>query len=81
MHKYTTIIIVADPHHLNADPDPAFHFDADPEFRTFSLMLMWILPVWRIRDVYPRSDFFPSRILKELKYFNPKKSKKMVSKL
>jgi hypothetical protein len=50
--------------------------------------------VWRIRDVYPRSDFFPSRIpdpnclhpgsrilIKELKYFNPKKSKKMVCKL
>ncbi len=52
-------------------------------------------PVWRIRDVYPDpgSDFFPSRItdpnclypesriLKEFKYFNHKKSKKMVSKL
>ncbi len=34
--------------------------------------------VLRIRDVYPGSDFFPSRIrIKELKYFNPKK---MVSK-
>ncbi len=22
---------VADPHHLVADPDPAFHFDADPD--------------------------------------------------
>jgi len=22
---------VADPHHLDADPDPAFHFDADPD--------------------------------------------------
>jgi hypothetical protein len=46
--------------------------------------------VWRIRDVYPGSDFFPgsripdpnclypgSRILiKEFKYFNPQKSKK-----
>jgi hypothetical protein len=47
--------------------------------------------VWRIRDVYPGSDFFhpgsdffhpgselsPSRILvKEFKYFNPKKVKK-----
>jgi hypothetical protein len=44
--------------------------------------------VWRIRDVYPGSDFFPSRIpdpnclhagsriLKEFKYFNPKKAKK-----
>jgi hypothetical protein len=45
--------------------------------------------VWRIRDVYPGSDFFPSRIpdpnclhpgsrilIKEFKYFNPKKSQK-----
>jgi hypothetical protein len=45
--------------------------------------------VLRIRDVYPGSDFFPSRIpdpnclhpgsrilIKELKYFNPQKSKK-----
>ncbi len=52
------------------------------------------MPVWRIRDVYPgfRIRLFfipdpgfelsPSRILiKEFKYFNPKKSKKMVSKL
>ncbi len=42
--------------------------------------------VWRIRDVYPGSDFFsipdlgselsPSRILiKEFKYINPKKAK------
>jgi hypothetical protein len=22
---------VADPHHLDADPDPASHFDADPD--------------------------------------------------
>jgi hypothetical protein len=22
---------VADPHHLDADPDPVFHFDADPD--------------------------------------------------
>ncbi len=22
---------VADPHHFNADPDPAFYFDADPD--------------------------------------------------
>jgi hypothetical protein len=21
---------VADPHHVDADPDPTFHFDADP---------------------------------------------------
>jgi hypothetical protein len=47
------------------------------------------LPVWRIRDVYPGSDFFPSRIpdpnclnpgsrilIKEFKYSNPKKAKK-----
>jgi hypothetical protein len=27
----------------------------------------------RIRDVYPGSEFFPSRIrIKEFKYFNPK---------
>jgi hypothetical protein len=45
-----------------------------------------LLPVLRIRDVYPGSDFVPSRIpdpncfhpgsripIKELKYFNPKK--------
>jgi hypothetical protein len=45
--------------------------------------------VLRIRDVYPRSDFFPSRIpdpnclhprsrvrIKEFKYFNPQKNKK-----
>jgi hypothetical protein len=50
--------------------------------------------VWRIRDVYPGSNFFPSRIPdpnclhsgsrildKEFKYFNPKKSQKMVSRL
>ncbi len=23
--------IVADPHHIDADPDPACHFDTDPE--------------------------------------------------
>jgi hypothetical protein len=47
------------------------------------------IPVVRIRDVYPGSDFFPSRIpdpnclhpgsrilIKEFKYFNPRKSKK-----
>jgi hypothetical protein len=52
--------------------------------------LFFILkPVWGIQDVYPGSDFFPSwipdpnclhprsRILvKEFKYFNPKKAKK-----
>jgi hypothetical protein len=50
--------------------------------------------VWRIRDVNPGSDFFPSRIpdpnclhpgsrilIKEFKYFNPPKKQKMVSKL
>jgi hypothetical protein len=50
--------------------------------------------VLRIRDVYPGSVFFPSRIpdpnclhpgsrirIKEFKYFNPKKNKKMGSKL
>jgi|LakMenE18May11ns_1017448.scaffolds.fasta_scaffold6590599_1 hypothetical protein len=50
--------------------------------------------VLRIRDVYPGSGFFPSRIpdpnclhpgslirIKEFKYFNPKKTKKMGSKL
>jgi len=25
------LISVADPHHIDADPDPAFHFDADPD--------------------------------------------------
>jgi len=24
-------VSVADPHHFDADPDPAFHFDADPD--------------------------------------------------
>jgi hypothetical protein len=52
---------------------------------------MYTKPVWRIRDVYPGSDFFPSRIpdpgselspsripdhIKEFKYLNPKKAKK-----
>jgi hypothetical protein len=23
--------MIADPHHLNADPDPAFHLNADPD--------------------------------------------------
>jgi hypothetical protein len=49
------------------------------------------LTVLRIRDFYPGSDFFPSRILdpnclhpgsriliKEFKYFNPKKSNKIL---
>ncbi len=26
-----TIISVADPHHVDADPDPTFHSDADPD--------------------------------------------------
>jgi hypothetical protein len=30
---------------------------------------------------HPGSELSPSRIIKEFKYFNPKKSKKMVSKL
>jgi hypothetical protein len=57
----------------------------------FRLIKAVILPVWRIRDKHPGSDFFPSRILdpnclhpgspiliKEFKYFNPppKKAKK-----
>ncbi len=30
--QYTVAYVsVADPHHLNADPDPASHFDADPD--------------------------------------------------
>jgi hypothetical protein len=33
-----------------------------------------IRPVLRIRDVYPGSEFFPSRFrIKEFKYFEPKK--------
>jgi hypothetical protein len=28
---FDTLIRVADPHHLNADPDPAFHNNADPD--------------------------------------------------
>ncbi len=40
------------------------------------LRIFSIKPVLRIRDVYPWSDFFPSRIpIKEFKYFNPKKTK------
>jgi hypothetical protein len=23
--------MISDPHHFNADPDPAFHFNADPD--------------------------------------------------
>ncbi len=64
-------------------------------FDNFTLHCITVyLGVWRIRDVYPGSDFFPSRIpdpnclhpgsrilIKEFKYFNPKKAIKMVSKL
>ncbi len=61
--------------------------------RQISVSESLLAAVWRIRDVYPGSDFLPSRIrtvsipdpgssyIKELKYFNPQKSKKMVSKL
>jgi hypothetical protein len=35
IHSDKIIVIlrgsVADPHHVDADPDPAFHFDADPD--------------------------------------------------
>ncbi len=35
---------------------------------------LWIVTVLRIRDVYPGSNPFPSRIrIKEFKYFSPKK--------
>jgi hypothetical protein len=27
----TPALGVRDPHHFNADPDPAFHFNADPD--------------------------------------------------
>ena len=48
-----------------------------------------MIPVLRIRDVFPGSYFFypgselsPSWIrIKEYKYFNPQKNNKMVSKL
>ncbi len=72
------------------DADPGYQNDADPCGSGCTTLLN---PVWRIRDVYPGSDFFPSRIpdpnclhpgsriLKEFKYFNPHKVKKMVSKL
>ncbi len=43
---------VADPHHSNADPDPAFHFNADPD--------LLIIKVMRI--FYPTSLVYrPSR--------------------
>jgi hypothetical protein len=29
--KNSNLISVADPHHLDADPDPAFHFDTDSD--------------------------------------------------
>ncbi len=31
--QFSTVayVSVADPHHLNANPDPASHFDADPD--------------------------------------------------
>ena len=34
-----------DPHHIDADPDPTFHFDAnaDPD-PTLHIMRIWILP-------------------------------------
>jgi hypothetical protein len=28
---YTIALSFSDPHHFNADPDPAFHFNADPD--------------------------------------------------
>jgi hypothetical protein len=77
-HQFTDIINEAAAE-LNMD-------QADFQVTSFSVL--------RIRDVYPGSDFFPSRILdpncfhpgsriliKEFKYFNPQKIKKMVSKL
>jgi hypothetical protein len=40
----------------------------------FILELLGMAAVLRIRDVYPGSEFFPSRIrFKEFKYFRPKK--------
>ncbi len=30
-HATVPLTRVADPCHFNADPDPAFHFDADPD--------------------------------------------------
>jgi hypothetical protein len=32
------LCVLQDPHHIDADPDPAFDFNADPTFLSFSLM-------------------------------------------
>jgi hypothetical protein len=67
-----------------------FYFFYNLPTHTHSLVLQSMLrPVLRIRDVYPGSAFFPSRIpdpnclhpgsrilIKEFKYLNPKKAKK-----
>jgi hypothetical protein len=65
-----------------------------PNWELYGEPFCYTRPVLQIRDVYPGSDFFPSRIpdpkclhpgsrisIKEFKYFNPQKTKKMVSKL
>ncbi len=32
------LCVLQDPHHIDADPDPAFYFNAEPTFLSFSLM-------------------------------------------
>ena len=31
LHILIPVIVAADPHRFDADPDPTFHFDADPD--------------------------------------------------
>jgi hypothetical protein len=57
---YSRTDSVADPHHLDADPDPSFHFvagpdtpfyfDADPD-PNFSLVRIWILLLIRVLQI------------------------------
>jgi hypothetical protein len=53
---------VADPHHVDADPDPAFHFDEDPDQnrdRTFHLDADPDPTFQFYRDPDPTTYFFP----------------------
>jgi hypothetical protein len=56
-------------------PPPRLHIfpNCDNQVGNAPGFLLHAVSVLRIRDVYPGSEFFPSRIRIEFKYFKPKK--------
>jgi hypothetical protein len=55
-------------------PPPRRHIfpNCDNQVQVPTGFLLQVVAVLRIRDVYPGSEFFPSLVRIEFKYFNPK---------